>query len=483
MINDLSYPKKPLEVTTNDEFVSSRLDTWTGEDERDTYSDDADQMLRNLDYDETSNLIASVNSFVDKNDFETSWDDFAAVASHFRKKTGKSLLLAIVDWKKAYRQGPTHMSQWKYLTIKDFENRIWVDTRIAFGGVAGCGTFGWMADAWRDIITSLLGIERVFRWVDDNMFVKEVGDTLDMATVLQITKNMGIQSNEEKFSDWKVEQKYLGFIWNGNDKSVRLPTEKLQERISQVGDLLTLGKSWSKKDVEKLVGQLNHITYIVPNMKCCMWDLYWWIKTWRNPQARRKLPVDARDDLQEWLQTLSEFQPLRIVPDIEPIDLDWAGDASTGFGIGILVGDRWAQFELLEGWETRGLPSDGPKRKIAWLETVAVRLGLRMIADLFPTAGRRFLLFTDNTTTEAAIRNRKSRDKTVNGEWKHIQKGLTALQCDIVANRVESGDNPADDLSRGITKGRELDFEVLINIPSDLSLLLKRHVRTRKDGK
>lgn len=131
-----------------------------------------------------------------------------------------------------------------------------------------------------------------------------------------------------------------------------------------------------------------------------MWDLYWWLKTWFNPRARRELPTDARVDLLEWLETLSKFEPFRLVPDVEPVDLHWAGDASPSFGIGIVIGDRWAQFELLPGWETRGLPDGSPQRKIAWLETVAVRLGLRMVADLFPTNGKRFLLYTDNTTTE-----------------------------------------------------------------------------------
>lgn len=35
-----------------------------------------------------------------------------------------------------------HRSQWHYLMIKDFDGMIWLDTRIAFGGVAGRGTFG-----------------------------------------------------------------------------------------------------------------------------------------------------------------------------------------------------------------------------------------------------------------------------------------------------------------------------------------------------
>lgn len=92
--------------------------------------------------------------------------------------------------------------------IKDFQNRIWVDTRTPFGGVAGCATFGWLADAWRDIIMTLLSIDKVFRWVDDNMFVKIEGSRLQMGDVIQISDELGVKSNHEKFCDFAYEQKY-----------------------------------------------------------------------------------------------------------------------------------------------------------------------------------------------------------------------------------------------------------------------------------
>lgn len=55
---------------------------------------------------------------VNKHDFDTSWDNFEAVTQQ----------------------------------IKDFDGLIWIDTRVPFGGVAGCGTFGKMADVWREIV-------------------------------------------------------------------------------------------------------------------------------------------------------------------------------------------------------------------------------------------------------------------------------------------------------------------------------------------
>lgn len=87
----------------------------------------------------------SVNSFVDKNDYATTWDDFKVIARFFRDNDG-NYLLALFDWEKAYWQIPIHLSQWRFLLLLDLSNKLWLDTRIQFGGVAGCGVFGRPAD-------------------------------------------------------------------------------------------------------------------------------------------------------------------------------------------------------------------------------------------------------------------------------------------------------------------------------------------------
>ncbi|PLW41784.1 hypothetical protein PCANC_11487 [Puccinia coronata f. sp. avenae] len=61
-----------------------------------------------------------------------------------------------------------------------------------------------------------------------------------------------------------------------------------------------------------------------------------------------------------------------------------------------------------------------------------------------------FIVWTDNTTTEHAIHKRKSGNRTVNDKWKLIQTLLVRLQANLVAQRVSSGENRANDLSRGI---------------------------------
>lgn len=127
--------------------------------------------INDLSFPRNDPSVPSVNSFVDPKKFLTTWDDFKKVAAFFRASRDP-LLLALFDWYKAYRQIPTLQSQWPYLMILDPDGKILIDTRITFGGVAGCGSFGRPADAWKQVMLAEHDLVTVFRWVDDNLFIK-----------------------------------------------------------------------------------------------------------------------------------------------------------------------------------------------------------------------------------------------------------------------------------------------------------------------
>lgn len=293
-----------------------------------------------------------------------------------------------------------------------------------------------------------------------------------MADVLTLSSRMGVKTNHTKYSDFADEQKYLGFIWNGVTKTVRLPEEKIEQRIQNIKELLH-GAKWKKKEVDKFVGRLGHTTYILPDMRCYMKELYGWKEAWRNPEARRGITEAVREDLEEWLNVLESFEHMRIIPDTKVEDIGWVGDASTSYGVGVLIGGNWARFRLQEGWNEVG--ADLVKRNIAWVETIAVRLGLLMNLKLRDLRGKGFVVWTDNTTTEAALQNSRSKDRAVNNEWKQIQKILTKHQCTIKQKRVTSGANDADKLSRGIIENKlNKNLEVKINLPDDLIPFLRQ---------
>lgn len=424
--------------------------------------------INDLSFPRNDPSIPSVNSFVDPKRFETTWDDFKKVEAFFRASTDP-LLLAIFDWYKAYRQIPTLKSQWRYLMVLDPDGRILVDTRISFGGVAGCGSFGRPADAWKCLMLAEHDLVAIFRWVDDNLFVKRVASSTSMKDIVLRSQALGAITNKKKCSEFQYEQKFIGFIWDGFNKTVRLPEKKLQERIAQVEEFLKENSKFSRDQVEVLAGRLTHVSCLLPQLRCYLNSLYRWIHSWVHLYSRQLLPVDARDDLLFWKDSLSSFKNSRLIASAEPKDIQWVGDASTSFGIGVLIGDRWSQFRLKGGWDVAG----GIKRGIAWLETVAIRLGLLMLLCLDVRPGQNLVVWTDNTTSESTVRKRKSRDLSVNEEWKLIQQLLIQSQLDITPKRVISSENKADALSRGVTTGHTENHRLTFPLPYDLRDMLE----------
>ncbi|EHS64537.1 uncharacterized protein PGTG_22325 [Puccinia graminis f. sp. tritici CRL 75-36-700-3] len=195
----------------------------------------------------------SVNSFVNKLDYATTWDDFESVSKFFRQQS-EPLLLTLFKWEKAYRQIPTAKSQWAYLMVRDFNGGILIDTRIAFGGVAGCGSFGRPADAWKQLMLHEFDLVTVFRWVDNNLFVKHPNSTVEMEHIVARLEGLGVKTNSTKYSPFKEKQKYIGFIWNATKKSVRLPDNKKYQRIQQLKEFLLPHSEFSFKQVEVMAG-------------------------------------------------------------------------------------------------------------------------------------------------------------------------------------------------------------------------------------
>ncbi|EHS63573.1 uncharacterized protein PGTG_20668 [Puccinia graminis f. sp. tritici CRL 75-36-700-3] len=406
--------------------------------------------------------IPSVNSFVDKKEFETTWDDYNVVSSFFRESEGP-LLLALFDWEKAYRQIPTHPSQWPYLMVKGLDGLLYLDTRITFGGVAGCGSFGRPADAWKDIMFAEFDLVKVFWWVDDNLFVKRPNSKTEMKDIVKRSVKLGVLTNLNKCSVFSEEQKFIGFLWNGVAKTVRLPEEKLEQRKRQILEFLDTSRKFSFNEVEVLTGRLNHVLYMLPQLRCYLRSLYRWMSDWFDLNAKRYSPNDVLLDLDRWIHTLNDFVHSRLVSSPDPVDIGWVGDASTSFGVGVLIGKYWAQLRILKD-RVKGIQ----KRNIAWLETVAVRVGLIMLDTLGRLRrGSNLLVWTDNTTTESVILRRKSRDTEVNEEWKVIQDFLIKQEVDLTARRVKSKDNIADELSRGLSGNLKTENRVYFEIPKE----------------
>jgi hypothetical protein len=157
---------------------------------------------------------------------------------------------------------------------------------------------------------------------------------------------------------------------------------------------------------------------------------------------------------------------------VDAVDIKWVRDASSSFGIGVLVGHRWAQFKLKKGWKAHLKLLE--KGGIAWAETAAIRLGMLIVSKIRQVQGKKFIVFTNNTTSESVVTKHRSRDRAVNKEWKKIQSLLVLLKCNIEAMRVTSAHNDADELLRGIGKRLKMEDCVVIGVPDDLTPVLQQ---------
>ncbi|EHS64414.1 uncharacterized protein PGTG_22250 [Puccinia graminis f. sp. tritici CRL 75-36-700-3] len=375
--------------------------------------------------------IKSVNSYVNKLDFETTWDDFKTV-SKFLAEDKRQFELALFDWEKAYQQIPTRQDQWKYLLVQDFNGNLLINTRITFGGVAGCGSFGRPADAWKLIMKNHFDLVNIFRWVDDNLFIKEVEGFLSMKDVVVKSTELGVMTNIKKFSEFAEEQKFIGFVWNGKNKTVRLPEGKIEQRLNQIHPFQVEKAMFDYEEAEILVGRLNHVSYILPHLRCNLCSLYQWLKSWIWRKAKRPTPTNVLEDLRVWVDTLNNFEHMRLINWGPPLDkgkslIVWTDNTTTENSINNMktkdkeANDEWKRIQEILLRESVNLIARRVKSKDNKAD--ALSRGLRSVDycapnKMQPSANESFFLSIRDFTSQGHLMKFPSKlDQHVLNGW------------------------------------------------------------------
>jgi hypothetical protein len=79
---------------------------------------------------------------------------------------------------------------------------------------------------------------------------------------------------------------------------------------------------------------------------------------WKKIMATRTVPDNVVSDLIFWVDTLSSYEHTRLIQSARAIEIGWVGDASTSFGIGVLIGHRWCQFKMKESFQGDSVARD-----------------------------------------------------------------------------------------------------------------------------
>jgi len=139
-------------------------------------------------------------------------------------------------------------------------------------------------------------------------------------------------------------------------------------------------------------------------------------------------------------------------------------DASSSWGIGVVLDNEWDFWALRPGWDKDG-------RNIGWAEMVAIELGLRLAIHKGYTDVH-FIIKSDNQGVIHAIEGGKSRSPEQNLVLQRITALLSNYKLWVSSLYVPSSENLADPPSRGIPVHNRVRFTSTFTLPSTLQPFL-----------
>lgn len=171
-----------------------------------------------------------------------------------------------------------------------------------------------------------------------------------------------------------------------------------------------------------------------------------------------------RNDLLWWKEVLSRPPASRsLLPRVcAPYNI-WV-DASTSWGIGILIDQRWMAWKLCENWDTEGWD-------IGWAESIAVKLATLWVMEQ-DIADKEILIHGDNTGVIDTYKKGHSHNIPRNASIQHITSYLIPANLTITPFFVPSKCNLADPISHGILGPSEFRLVHQFELPLELKPFL-----------
>jgi len=275
------------------------------------------------------------------------------------------------------------------------------------------------------------------------------------ADINRLSDKLGIPWELSKMVPFSNVVPYLSFVWNLTARTVEVPTEKKQKYLEAI-------KEWQKKpchalaEVQKLCGKLLHTTLVVPAGRAYLTSLETMLNLFNNrPFMPHSSPCDMFLNLRWWADLLSSSTLSRPIPGPTSIeDFHAFSDVSSGFGIGIIVGEQWRAWRLLLGWKSGG-------RDIGWAEAVGFELVVLTVMSS-SSSNTNFRVYRDNKGVVEGWWKGQSRNRQANLIFCCIHTIMGAKQSTVHTRYVPSKENPADKPSRGIYLSTSL---LLPNVP------------------
>jgi hypothetical protein len=377
------------------------------------------------------------------------------------------------DVREFHRGVPVRPEHKRWLIVRGPDNTFWIDHCVPFGAASASSNAGMIGNAIADLLEAK-GFGPVSKYKDDFTIgrLPIFGDGPESwtyrygeAEVMEATASLRVLWKPEKQTNFAFEFPSIGFWWDCPKRRVSLTDAKRLKFLERVRMFLASfrGNQCALYDVQAIHGSLCHITFVYPAGRSRLPALSNFAAAFaKNPWGRRRPGSKVIEALQWWEATLA--QPgvyRRLNPRTPAEDLGLYVDASTDWGIGIILGGKWDAWTLKEGWRAE-------TRHNTWLEALAIELCIyalerRGLRDV------RVLLNSDSQAAIGAFRKGRSPSPDMNLSIRRANVVLDALNVAVEFAYVKSEENPAGAVSRGVLggtcdrlKGAELPAELLL---------------------
>jgi len=237
---------------------------------------------------------------------------------------------------------------------------------------------------------------------------------------------------------------YIGFRWDIPRRLVSLPLQKHLKFLEHVRVFMDKfsGHRCHLHDIESIHGSLCHVAFVYLEGRSHLPSLSNFAASFGNDEYMMcYIPSSVISDLRFWHNALQRADVARqLLPRGELRDLGIYVDASTSWGIGIVIDGSWAAFQLKEDWKL-------PHHDIGWLETVAVEL-LVYFPEQMGFRNTHFHVYSDNKATIGALSKGRSQNRPINLAIHRTLGILYPLFITPNIVYVPSAENLADPISR-----------------------------------
>lgn len=258
-----------------------------------------------------------------------------------------------------------------------------------------------------------------------------------------ISRQLGIPWEPSKTIPFSFTVPYLGFEWNLSQRTVAIPEQKKAKYKAAIEDWLP-HPTHDLDEAQKLYGKLLHACLVLPAGRAYLTCLESLMASFSsNPFVPHYASRHTPSDLAWWFNELSAPTVSRTIPGPALVtDRGAFSDASSGFGIGIVIGHQWRAWRLVPGWKADG-------RDIGWAEAVGFEFLVRsLVATSLP--GQFLRVFGDNIGVVEGWWKGRSRNWETNKVFRRVHDISNAHKCVFITRYVASRENPADGPSRGL---------------------------------